>query len=286
MPMQFTPPPRRVPLSLVLTNLFGPFAQVGWLVFGFGMVFVWAFVANADYSFVTFRGDVMRAVGRVTRTRETDSSENRQRIVANYYQYSVAGRTFEGISYSKGQSVSTGEQVNVEYKPDAPERSRIQGMRVAPFSAVVTLVLLFPLIGLAFIIGSTKGGLKRNRLLRDGVLTTGVLKGTEPTNVTVNNRRVYAMTFEFTTLDGRVAQTVANTSFTERLEDEAREPLLYDRDDPSRAYLLDEAPSRPQLDGTGELRGRPIAALLAVILPLLVIAGHGLVLLIKLGVVR
>jgi len=35
MPMQFAPPPRHVPLSLRVVNMFNGAAQLGWGVFGF-----------------------------------------------------------------------------------------------------------------------------------------------------------------------------------------------------------------------------------------------------------
>jgi len=69
----------------------------------------------------------------------------------------------------------------------------------------------------------------------------------------------------------------------ERLTDEREEPLLYDPENPDDAVMLDEAPSRPRFDESGALVARPVAALLAMILPALVIAVNTLVLLVKLG---
>ncbi len=273
--MHFTPPPRRVPASMALLNVFNGFAQIGWFVFGFGMIFFWAFAGNADFSVVTFRGDIATTSGKVVSVEETGASENEQPVKAHHYQYSVAGEWLKGTSYTTGGGPNVGEEVVVEYASSNPLRSRIEGMRRAQFGPWAIIVSIFPLIGfLILYFGGIKGGFKRTRLLRNGVFTHGKLVGKEPTNMTVNDRRVYELTFEFTSRDGRRCEATSRTSDPTRLEDEQQEPLLYDPEDPSRAYLLDEAPGRPEIDSLGEFRGRPVAAALSLILPAIVIGAH------------
>jgi hypothetical protein len=280
---QLASAPRRVPLSLQIVNFFNVIAQVGWLIFGFGMIFFWAFVLNADFSFVNFRAPYGTVEGKVTRVDETGASVNRSKVRANHYQYSVDGNFLEGVSYSTGESVSPEETVEIEFALGNPARSRIAGQRRALFGPGVTFVSLFPLIGLAILVPATISGIKRNRLLREGLLVTGTLKSKSRTNVTINNRPLYELIFEFTARDGRRHEAKARTTVTERLEDEAQEPLLYDPADPTRAYVLDEAPARPEIEMNGDLRGRPAAAVRSLILPTLMIAAHGAVLLIKMG---
>lgn len=276
------PAPRRVPLSLQVVNFFNGFSQIGWIVFGFGMIFFWVFTPNADFSFATFRGSIATANGKVTDVESTGASENDVNVKANHYEFSVAGQKYRGTAYSTGDEVTPGEEVTVEYDEDDPERSRIEGMRRAIFGPAVALVNIFPLIGLGLLIPATRTGLKRNRLLREGVLAQGKLIGREPTNMTINNRRVFELHFEFNARDGRRYTAKARTTNSERLEDEATEPLLYDPGDPTRAYVLDEAPARPELESNGDLRGRPVSALFALIIPLCVIGIHALVLYVKL----
>ena len=276
MPTHFTAPPRHVPLSLAVLNVFNGISQIGWFVFGFGMIFFWAFVGNADFSFVTFRGDIAEGVGKVTAVEATGASENDTQIMANHYEYSVAGQRFTGTSYTKGGGATAGEEVKIQYAAANPARSRIAGMRTGQFGPFVMFVTIFPLIGFVILYFAMKSGIKRSHLLRNGIFTTGTLIDKEPTNVTVNDRRVYELTFEFTARDGRKAQAKARSTDTSRLEDEHAEPLLYDPDDPSRAYVLDEAPARPEIDGTGALVGRPMAAMLSMILPAIVIGAHAL----------
>jgi len=135
LPVMLAPPPRSVPLSLRLLNIFNGFGQIGWLVFGFGMIFGWAFVGNADFSLLTFRGPHAQSAGRVTSVVPTGASVNRRRVMAHRYEFSVAGSTLHGTSYSDGESKSTGDEVTIEYDADHPERSRIAGMRRAQFGA-------------------------------------------------------------------------------------------------------------------------------------------------------
>lgn len=281
-PVMLAPPPRRVPLSLSLVNVFNLFAQIGWFVFGFGMIFAWVFLGNADFSFLTFRGPHAERYGRVTSVENTGASENEQPVVAHHYEFSVAGSRYSGTSYTTGGSKSAGDQVTVEYDEDDPDRSRIAGMRRGQFSPLVMLVLIFPFIGAVFIVFATLSGFRRNHLLRYGLLATGKLLGRERTNVTVNDQPVWKLTFEYVARDGRRHEASASSTDTSRLEDDAQEPLLYDPARPELAYVLDEAPARPQFEPNGEIRGRLLPGLLSAIIPGIVIAANVLALAFKL----
>lgn len=281
--LRFAPPPRPVPFSLSITNVLNAVSQIGFGLLGFSSIFVWVFVANADYSFITFRGALGRATGTITRVVDTNAKENRSTVRANHFEYSVAGERLQGVSYSTGRQVEPGDKVLVEYLEREPQRARISGQRTGTFSPAVMFVLLFPTIGLILVIVGVRWGNKRARLLREGVFTTGVLKSKTATNTRVNNRRVYELIFEFTARDGRRCEAKARTSLTARLEDEREEPLLYNPDKPEDATMLDDAGGRPQFDESGMLVGRPVAALFSMVLPALVIAANVLALLVKLG---
>jgi Protein of unknown function (DUF3592) len=280
-PLHFGSAPRRVPLSLQVVNFFNGFSQMGWLFFGFGMIFFWAFTSNADLSFLTFRGPHETVDGRVTKVEETGASVNEVQVRANHYEYSVAGNFLTGTSYSTGPSVATGEMVTIEYDQDDPARSRIEGMRRAMFGPGVLFVALFPLIGLVLLIPATITGLKRNRVLRDGLIANGKLISKRMTNVRINRMPLYELCFEFTSRDGRRCEAKARATDTDRLEDERQEPLLYDPADPARAYLLDDAPARPEFEPNGDLRGNPARAIRMMILPAVVIGAHGWILWMK-----
>jgi hypothetical protein len=269
-PMHFAAPPRGVPLSLRIANFFNGAAQIGWAVFGFGMVFAWLFAARADFSFLTFHVDGQTR-GRVTSVESTGASQNKQRVYAHHYEYSVAGRTFQGTSYGTGEDTSEGREVAIDYDEGSPQRSRISGMRRNMFGPFAAFVLIFPAIGFVILYFATTTGAERNALLRDGILTTGSLIRREPTNMTVNKQRVWQVTFEFNDRNGQRRETSASGTDTSRLQDEQREPLLYDPNDPEKAYVLDEAPARPRLEH-GELLGRGFGVAGLLILPTIVVA--------------
>ncbi len=272
-PLRFTAPPRRVPLSLRIVNAFNMWAQIGWGVFGFGMIFFWVFAGNADFSFATFRNPG-RTNGRVTNVESTGASENKQTIRAAHYQFSIAGELFEGKSYSTGSTPSEGDVVTIEYDEDNPARSRIEGMRRAMFGPWAAIVAIFPAIGLIFLIPGMRTGIKRNRVLRDGILTTGTPIDRRPTNITINNRPLWEVVYEFHDRNGQRRECCARAVDTTRLTDEPSEALLYDPTDPTKAYVIDEAPARPTFDANGDMEGRPMAALFASILPGIVIGAH------------
>jgi hypothetical protein len=280
--LRFTAPPRRVPLSLRIVNFFNGWAQVGWGVFGFGMIFFWIFGASADFSAITFRDPEGRAPGYVTKVEETGASENEQAISASHYQYSVAGELFQGKSYTTGGSPAVGEEVTVEYDPDTPRRSRIAGMRRAMFGPWAAIVVIFPAIGLVFLIPGMLSGRKRNHLLRNGMLTTGKAIDRRPTNVRINQQPLWEVVFEFHDRNGQRRECCARAVDTTRLEDEASEPLLYDPEDSSKACVIDEAPARPKFGVDGELEGRPFAAVRALIVPGIVVGLNALLLWTKL----
>lgn len=281
-PPRFAPPPRRLPPSLVITNLFHGLGQMGWLFFGFGMVFAWAFASSADLSFLQ-SGPFATARGQVTQVEPTGASEGQQPVFRNYYAFSLAGQRHTGVSYVTGNAPQVGQTVEIEYVEDDPAWSRIAGMRRAMFGPVVLMVLIFPTVGLIIALFSLRSGLRRMRLLRGGQFAMGKLIHKEATNVTVNRRRVYELTFEFIARDGQRHRGAARTSFPHKLEDEAEEPLLYDPDRPSVVYLLDELPARPRFDAMGELEGQPLAALGLAVIPALAIGGNLLIALYRFG---
>lgn len=280
--LRFSAPPRRVPLSLRVVNFFNMWAQIGWGVFGFGMIFFWVFGTSADFSAITFRHPGGRTTGHVMKVEDTSASENKQTIRASHYQYSVAGELFNGKSYTTGGAPAVGDEVTVEYDEDSPGRSRIEGMRRAMFGPWAAIVVIFPAIGLVFLIPGTLTGRKRNHLLQNGILGSGKAIDRRPTNVRINNRPVWEVVYEFHDRNGMRQECCARAVDTTRLEDEESEALLYDPEDPSKAYVIDEAPARPKFDLNGDLQGRPAAAMLAMIVPGVVIAFNALLLYAKL----
>jgi hypothetical protein len=257
-----------------MTMILHSTAQIGWFLLGFGSIFFWQLVMQADYSAITDRSAVAHTRGVVTGVEETGEKESKKRVMANHYRFSVNDRAFTGTSYTTGNQVTPGSAVDVEYSPEDPSRSKIAGMRRKKFSAVVAAMTLIPLGGLFVLIRAMRGGARRAALLRDGILTTGKLEDTRATNMSYNRRRVYVLTFGFTARDGRKHSARVRTSDPSRWDDGAAKAVLYDPGNPDRAFLLDELPSRPELDDMGELRPRRARAMATLILPFIVIIGN------------
>lgn len=256
-------PPRVVPLSTRITVLFGGgLARVGWFFFAFGMVFVWIFVGNADWSGpFLFHGKLETATASITSREKTTFSEGGNKhhrgtpIFANHYRFKLGGAEYTGVSYQVGTSAgaSEGGTVLVEFPKGNPTVSRIRGMRRAPFGLTVAFVFIFPAIGLALALASFWSGRKNVRLLVNGELAQGRLTDKSPTRTRVNNRTVFKMTFEFLDRNGQTRQAVAKTERPERLENNVFEPIFYDPQNPERVVLLDGLPGKQGFSEHGEL---------------------------------
>ena len=249
------------------------------------MIFVWVFaLAPLDWSFLRFRGDLQRTTGVVTASIDTRyfirhrQRRVRERIFEICYTFTTPpGRTFQGASYSRSESQSSGwavgNKVPVEYVAADPRTSRIVGLSAGMFSPAMLFIATIPAIGLALIIAGLRLGRKGVRLLRDGKLAQGTLTTKRATKQRVNNCTVYVYTFSFTADDRR---TYAATRRDAELADKAQEPLLYDPAEPMRAVMLGALPGDPHIDEQGRINVRsPLLGLAAMIVPLASIIGHG-----------
>lgn len=276
------PPPRAVPDGVRNRLMFGGAAnQMGWFLFGFGMIFFWLIALNSElWSHVLFSGQTEHATGLVTGVGETNSSENERRIHAVDYVYSVAGTEHRGTSYTTVPSSGAGAVVDIEYRKGSPQISRIRGMRRYRFSAWAFVCTIFPLTGLGMVVRGLRRGLRDIHVLTRGRAAMGVLIAKEPNGVEVNNRPMYELTFRFRTDDGAEHRGVVTALHTIPIEDEPEERLLYDPRHPERIVVVDNLPGAAGIDEQGRLTGggsgAPVLlmpALAAVILLALVFFG-------------
>ena len=156
-------PPRSVPLGVRLKVLLGGFLnQFGWVFFGFGLIFVWAFTLDADLtSWYVFRGELAVAEGTIIESRETNMKVNETRVYEHKYSFIGAdGLEYTGACYKTGVGLRSGQKVTIEYKPDNPETSRIKGMRRGTIGLFGLMPIIFPAIGLCFIVAGIRKGVK------------------------------------------------------------------------------------------------------------------------------
>lgn len=285
---QLTGPPRAVPLLIRLRLLLGGFLnQFGWIFFGFGLIFVWLFTLEADLtSWYTFRGPLQSAEGTITASRKTNTSVNDTPVYEHQYAFAWEGGRYAGTSYKTGGSTrQPGQAVTVEFPEGKPQVSRIQGMRRGIVGLFGLMPIIFPAVGLCFIVAGFRKGKKGIGLLIFGQPAEGKLISKERTNTRVNKQMVYKLTFEFTASDGQAHTAVSKTHQTRELEDEAAEPILYDPMVPDYAVLLDDLPGRPRIDEMGSITvSSPAGSLTCLLIPAATLIGHGLWLYLKLFV--
>jgi hypothetical protein len=288
---------RAVPRPVRVRLLFGGTEnQVGWAVLAFGLTAVWMFTVNSDLtSWYYFEDKPQTTKGKILWSRETHffeggsshsvggtevSSSSSRPIYAIGYAFTADGKEYEGTSYQSAGSIGAGTQVTVQYVKGRPNISRIEGMRRAPVGLLGGA--LSPLFALAALIIITRGlrkGLRGIRLLSMGKMTTGRLISKKTIGPFGRHQKdpVYKLVFEFTDEKRRTHRTTTQTQWTERLEDEEKESLLYDPARPGYAVLLDDLPASPRIDDNGniilEYTGKRYLYLL---IPAVTIAGHGL----------
>jgi hypothetical protein len=261
---------RSIPLALKIKVMFGGFtSQFGWIFFGFGMIFVFVFVMNIDFSDFYLGESSPVAQARVISAEATNSSVNKRRIYACKYEFTTPdGQKVQGTSYTTGGLPNPGDIVEVEYLATKPSYSRIKGMDQGAFPIFVLFVLIFPLIGLIFIITNIFNALKAFRILKDGVIAYGQLVRTELTNTRINNNQVVRYFFEFTAQDGQKYEAKAETHNPYAILDERKEMIFYDSLDPKKAVIKDSLPGHPRLNDDGSFVDEGLAsALVYLILP-------------------
>ncbi|WLE96335.1 MAG: hypothetical protein QTN59_16840 [Candidatus Electrothrix communis] len=269
---------REVPVTVWVNIFFGGFAnQFGWIFFGFGMIFFWIFALNADVSFLVFSGENTLVQGMVTDSRETSASVNETSVYENHYTFiDDREKRVKGFSYATGRWLEEGEPVMVEYPVGKPYYSRIQGMRRKMFGPAVLLVLIFPLAGLAFLLFGLRKAVRANKLLQEGILTTGTLLEKKRTNTTINDQTVYEFIFGFKDRSGRKFKVSEKTHRTYLLQDDREESLLYLKDNPDDAMMLDALPGSPRLGKQGDIEpGSLGSSFRQLIVPLITLSGHG-----------
>jgi hypothetical protein len=284
-------PPRSVPLLMRLQMVFGGTSnQLGWLFFGFGLLFFSAFGWYADLtSMIYFRGELAQVKGVITSSRNTGyvtggSKRSKGRsIYEQHYSFTAAdGKQYQGVSYEDINGSRSGYEALIEYRPSNPNISRVYGNRKNILPPLAILTAIFPLIGSLFIIKGVKQGIKANQLLENGRLEMGRLISKYPTNVRINKRAVYKMTFEFALPDQSKFQVTTKTHITELLENESQEPLLYEPNNPNNAIMIDNLPGQPCIDEAGNLQVKSAAsALLSLIIPSLSAIANGMLILYK-----
>ena len=236
---------KNIPISIILKIWFSDALNIiGGIFFLFSIPFVLVFVPMSTLFAPTVSESDPVIKGKIIEVRSTSASVNDQLVYEYVYTYSPSdGGHYKGTAYSTGQLFREGAPIEVKYKRNQPKISEVKELRQSSFPmGVGFIVLIFPLIGGAFLFFGTKKAVNSVRILKVGKLAYGKFMHKEPTNTRINNQTVYKLTFEFTANNGKVYEAIAKTHKYHSLLDEEQEQLVYDPDAPENAVMLDALP--------------------------------------------
>lgn len=270
-------PPRNINLYTKAIVLFGGFMQqFGWIFFVMGSLFSWIFIPMSSVKYwFEFGKKWQTTPGKIVSAEPTNSSVNDQTVYQYLQSFEVNGQRYTGKSYSVGQDYRGGEQVTIEYDANNPSDSHVEGARRSAFPAFVLFVLIFPIVGLVFILVSIRQNLKAIKLLEIGEFTRGTLCSKEATNssVKINNTTypVYKYSFEFQA-GGQAHSATCKTHQAWLVEDEEREIILYDKYNPSFSVVFDAGGNMPEITEQGMFATPGLGKAVNLILPFIGIA--------------
>ena len=218
--------------------------------------------------------------------RETSVSINDNRVYEYQFEYIVDDREYTAATDGFHGRFRPGDTASVEYAVNAPARARIIGLDTGLGGWPFLFTLIFPLVGLGFIIFGFRKGLQGQRLLVHGRQAVGRFISREMTNTRINNRPVYKYNFDFEAADGRTYQASGRSHLDDRFAgeddlemhrkqpDDILEPLVYNPANPDDAVMLDDLPASPRIRDDGLVYGGGAATAVSLLLPGLVIAGN------------
>ncbi len=267
-------PPRQVGLFTKAVVLFGGFMQqFGWIFFVMGSLFSWIFLPMSSVKYWFEFGKKWEKVpGKIISAEATNTAVNEEVVYQYLHSFEVNGQRYTGKSFTTGNDFQAGQEVTIEYNANDPSDSHIEGASRAAFPAFVLLVLIFPLIGLVFIIQGIRQNRKAIRLLEIGEFTRGTMCSKEATSssVTINNNHypVYKYNFDFEA-GGRTHSATCKTHQAWLVEDEAREIILYDKYNPADCIVFDATANMPEITEQGMFASPGIGKIWVLTLPLM-----------------
>jgi len=246
------PPPREVPgafrsalrRKMLMPGLIMFFIGVIFSIVGgiiVGVMFPWQ--VQQDIKLAT--GAKAQGVGVVTNFESTSYQENKTRVYKISYEFQTPdGKTHQGVSFQTGGMVVPGSEIQVEYLTSDPDINRGIGMRMNAIGYFILVFLIFPLIGVSFLIYSIYSWRsqwsKGIRLFSHGALTQGLVSSVDKTNVRVNNQYRYKISvsyMSFETFYFAYGEDVARASQWQGANTPLR--VLYNPEQPEDAMVLE-----------------------------------------------
>lgn len=280
MPAPLAPPPRHIPWTVRVPLLLGGrIAQLGWVVILLGTFALW--VNAPDFSDrLAYRHGRESATARVTAISCVQHPRHLPGDCSIWradFSFAAGGQTRFEHSYSLWEPSPAGTATTALYPRGCPERARLDGMwRFRDHdSGIVPMSMLFA-IGIGIVFFAARPGRRALVLLRRGAVTRGRLVDKQSTRARVNQQPIYRYTFEFEPDDGGKYLVSAQTH-RDVLEDEPTEQVLYLREDPSFAIVLDHLPGGPHVAGDGTIAPRSTAPAVAYLVLAAIVVGFNAV---------
>lgn len=272
-------PPRHLSLySQAVLLCSGIYSTMGWIFFGFGMIFFWIFTYNsAAMLWFSPKVDWENSKGTIVKIETTNASENDENIYSVKYTYFVNGQEHTGKGYFIDNDVMEGDEIAVQFNPDNIVHSRLTNGRQKMFSAWTSFIVIFPLVGLGMLFFGTKASYKALNLIKTGNFSTGQMLSKEPTggHVQINDVTypIYNYEFQFFA-KGRDRTARCQTYKTHLVEDEVEEFILYDYLEPNINIVYDAIPNAPEFDNFGQMKQVPFKKAYLLIAPVLTLLIH------------
>ncbi len=180
--------------------------------------------------------------GIITRVKTVSDEEGTTTYIHFYKFITDRGETIRNSSEHFKIIAEPGDTLSVQYNPDNPGKSRFTDFEEMDLSYLY-IVLLFPLVGIIIIVFGLIDVMKKVRIMRIGHTAYGTFEGKEATGVRINDRNVYAMFFKFTAPNGKEYKITTKTHQKKRLQDDEKELIIFDLQNPNKAFPVDVLPN-------------------------------------------
>lgn len=232
---------KTLPLSTRLSLLFnGNSGLIALALMLFGSMFSYNTISTLDLQeIIHLRNNVEIGDGEIIAIFETNTSVDEVSIYGYDYVFHSPIGDLYWTSYMLGYEYDIGEKVKIEYNTIRPYVNRIQGMS----NTLGGLIYLIPLlVAFLWMIYNFFTGIRKIQTIKNGELAKGKLIDKQATPISIHETTVYKLTFSFIAKDGESYETSIRTSKPEKLEDDRNKTLIYHKNNPNRALMLDGLP--------------------------------------------
>lgn len=169
----------------------------------------------------------------------TNSSVNRSRVWAVSFHFTDAdgvphSGTIRTTDMGVRNAAQEGKTFPIHYVPGNVRLVRADGTKRSVFGFFALIPFLFAAIGTGVLVATARGVLRRRRLYVWGTPTTGRVLSVGPSGITVNNRELLRIRYEFVGPGGPAQGTMTNPTAP---PEGAEVTVLYDPSDPTRNVL-------------------------------------------------